>query len=173
MTTEQRVAPRRASDRTVVLERDQAVQTLERHRTMPVLALVTGALVERGWEVAEHGYVDPDGATYADVAGALLAQSEREIHGVDELDDTDITREPNHEDPAQMLVHRTTEAVMRALEEEFTFDELLPNVTVVASVPPYGRVGVASTEPDLTTTLYALSLGAGAIRRVARVHGGM
>lgn len=84
-------------------------------------------------------------------------------------DDEKLTPEPNLNDPAQAMVHRALEAIQRAFKEEFAGEKHTPNVTVVATVPPDGRVGVASTEPDPRTTLLALKMGWGAVHRAWRL----
>lgn len=164
---------RRSADRSVteaLAERDFYKSTLERHRTMPIIPLLLGALVERGWTIYDDAYVDRNGDGYPDIAGALLAQSLREQRDGDWLADEDIADDPD--DPAQRLVHRTMEAVQRAIEVEFAANELAPNVTVLASVPPHGRIGIATTEPDLTTAMYALNLGLGSVKRIIHVQAG-
>lgn len=78
-------------------------------------------------------------------------------------------REPNLADPAEAAVHRAIGAIQRAFKEEYGLDAQVPNVTVVVAVPPDGRIGVATTEPDEQTALFALRVGWGALHRVVRL----
>jgi hypothetical protein len=78
--------------------------------------------------------------------------------------------EPDMSDPAQAIVHRAVEACKRALMEEFGSDVDVPNVTVVTSVPPDGRIGVASTEPNAELVHEVLMLGMGATRGAMRAR---
>lgn len=72
-------------------------------------------------------------------------------------------------DPADVLTHRAMEAIKRAMVMEFGLDKESPNVTVVVSVPPDGRVGVASTEPTPELVLLALKMGWGAAKHAERL----
>lgn len=74
-------------------------------------------------------------------------------------------------DPAQVLVHRAMEAVQRAFVAEFGLDPQVPNVTIVVSAPPDGRIGIASTEPNPNDVLGALQAGWGAVHRAVRLGG--
>lgn len=78
---------------------------------------------------------------------------------------------PEHDpdDPAQALAHRAMEAVKRAFIAEFALDAERPNVTIVVSSPPDGRVGIASTEPTPELVLLALKTGWGAVHRAQRL----
>ena len=74
---------------------------------------------------------------------------------------TDFAREPDLDDPAQAEAHRAMEAIRRAFEREFGVDNSWPNVTLVVSYPPDGRIGVATTEPEPVYALEALKAGWG------------
>lgn len=80
-----------------------------------------------------------------------------------------LHRTPNLADPAEAMAHRAMEAITRAFREEFVLDAVGPNVTVVVAVPPDGRIGIASTEPDPNDILHALKMGWGAVHRSVRL----
>lgn len=71
--------------------------------------------------------------------------------------------------PADQFSKRTMQAVQRAFAEEFADDDFVANVTIICTMPPDGRVAVASTEPDPNDILDALRMGWGAIHRTARL----
>lgn len=81
----------------------------------------------------------------------------------------DFSYQPNMADPAQAAVHRAMEAIKKAYVAEYGEDEDAPNLTVVASLPPDGRVGIATTEPSPELALEALHAGWGAVHRAMRL----
>lgn len=82
----------------------------------------------------------------------------------------DLHATPNPEDPGEALAHRAMQAIQRAFMEEFAGEPVVPNVTIVVSAPPDGRVGIASTEPDAETILLALKMGWGAVHHALRLR---
>lgn len=76
---------------------------------------------------------------------------------------------PDLTDSGEAAAHRAVMAVQRAFKEEYAGERQGPNVTIIASVPPDGRIGIATTEPDLELALAALLEGQGAIKRSLRL----
>lgn len=81
-----------------------------------------------------------------------------------------LHRTPNLSDPAEAMAHRAMAAIQRAFREEFMLEAVGPNVTIVVAVPPDGKIGIASTEPDPNLVLYALKMGQGAVQRSVRLN---
>lgn len=113
--------------------------------------------------------MDPD--VFIAAISEMSEEERRRVHAA--LDrkypSTPMHKDPNLADPAEAMAHRAMEAVKRAFREEFLLDAVGPNVTIVVSVPPNGKIGIASTEPDPNTVLYALKMGWGAVHRSVRL----
>jgi hypothetical protein len=103
-------------------------------------------------------------------AGELLHELLVAYDRAHEPEDT-FRYEPNLADPAQAAVHRAMETIKRAFIAEYGDEPQTPNLTVVASVPPDGRVGIATTEPSPELCLEALQAGWGATHRALRLGG--
>lgn len=71
----------------------------------------------------------------------------------------------------QEIVHRAIKAVKGPLEKEFRHEDYMPRLTIVVTVPPAGRVGIASTEEHAVYILEALQMGWGAVHRTVRLSG--
>jgi hypothetical protein len=84
-----------------------------------------------------------------------------------------VRREPNRDDPSEVIAERAIEAIKKAFREEFSTDEDKPNITLVVTLPPDGRIIVATTEPQKEYALEALQLGWGAWHRAIRLDAEM
>jgi hypothetical protein len=144
----------------------------------PLLAAIMGALVDRGWTIEgvfdDAVYIAPDGERYGRLDAAILAQTNLELHGYkpDDISGSGMRAEPDLTEPVEAQVYRAMEAIKRAVLEEFADDDLGPNLTVIAALPPDGRVGLASTEPGAPEILLALHLATGMVRRSVRLQAG-
>lgn len=98
---------------------------------------------------------------------ALAPGLEQAYHSLG--DGREFGYEPDLSDPSEAAAHRAMMAVQRAFREEYAGEKEGPNVTIFASVPPDGRVGIATTEPDLELALAAVLEAQGALRRTLRL----
>lgn len=67
------------------------------------------------------------------------------------------------------LLHRAMERTKAALAEEFKDEPEWPQLTMVCSAPPDGKVAVGTTEATLEYALESLIAGTGTIQRMLRL----
>jgi hypothetical protein len=134
----------------VSASRQVARAVLEAARDVGLFPSITGELTDADVEAVMQRMLE-----------RIEARPEQEV---------DLHAAPNLDDVGEAAVHRAITTVQGAIGAEYADDELMPNLTVVASVPPDGRVGIASTEPDAGSILYALEMGWGAVHKAVRLR---
>lgn len=106
-----------------------------------------------------------------DVPSAFAEAVAEYFREASNLETEGITKQPDLNMVEQEIVHRAIKACRPAIAKEFKDDDYMPRLTIVVTVPPDGRVGIASTEDHAVYLLEALQMAWGAVHRSVRLTG--
>lgn len=106
-----------------------------------------------------------------DVPSAFAEAVAEYFREASNMDAQSMTLQPDLDAVEQEIAHRAIKVCRRAIAKEFKDEDYVPRLTVVVTVPPDGRVGIASTEDHAVYILEALQMAWGAIHRTVRLTG--